>query len=465
LLALVARVPGLAERWFGEAAKLGAKVEEYAGPLAEAALAGADEDLRQAEGLLVAGREALAAGKLPEAAKAFSQAEKRYRQAESALAELASKYAQAEWYRTGKVAVEAARQTARRGVVESGAEKLYAQAVQLFQEKEFHDLKPLVDELKAQYGNTAVVTDAGRKPPFAELEKATSGLGPRLTVALSGKADFRSIQAAIDAAHGGELIEILDDGPYNEYLLIPAARTGLTLRGKRGRWPVVTSLVPKPQPDKAVLAVSGTRITLQRLILLKLDPLLGRALLLDNPPKFTADSLLLFAPPGQGCALQGRAQFAPSDTRVQNCLILGFFEGNNVALTFSNCIYPLDCGISLYDPVVFQSCTINTLVRCGEPSLIDCIVRDVIIDPNNPRAKIENCATFGQGRPPQEAKNSFLTNPMFRDPANLDYRLMPGSPCIGKASDGGDIGCRYTPEMIELCKVALELRRRGIINF
>jgi hypothetical protein len=54
---------------------------------------------------------------------------------------------------------------------------------------------------------------------------------------------------------------------------------------------------------------------------------------------------------------------------------------------------------------------------------------------------------------------------MFRDPSNLDYRLMPGSPSIGRASDGGDIGCRYTPEIVELVKVALELRRRGVIKF
>ena len=54
---------------------------------------------------------------------------------------------------------------------------------------------------------------------------------------------------------------------------------------------------------------------------------------------------------------------------------------------------------------------------------------------------------------------------MFVDPKNFDYRLMPTSPCIGKASDGGDIGCRYTPEMIELCKQALELRRKGILKF
>ena len=34
-----------------------------------------------------------------------------------------------------------------------------------------------------------------------------------------------------------------------------------------------------------------------------------------------------------------------------------------------------------------------------------------------------------------------------------------------KASDGGDIGCRYTPQMIEMCKIALELRAKGIIKF
>jgi len=34
-----------------------------------------------------------------------------------------------------------------------------------------------------------------------------------------------------------------------------------------------------------------------------------------------------------------------------------------------------------------------------------------------------------------------------------------------KASDGGDIGCRYTPEMLEILEKALELRRKGIIKF
>jgi len=54
---------------------------------------------------------------------------------------------------------------------------------------------------------------------------------------------------------------------------------------------------------------------------------------------------------------------------------------------------------------------------------------------------------------------------MFRDPANLDYRLRPGSPCIGKASEVGDIGCRHTPKLIELCQKAIELRRQAILKF
>jgi hypothetical protein len=41
----------------------------------------------------------------------------------------------------------------------------------------------------------------------------------------------------------------------------------------------------------------------------------------------------------------------------------------------------------------------------------------------------------------------------------------PTSPCRKKASDGGDIGCRFTPEMLEMLEKALELRKKGIIKF
>jgi hypothetical protein len=47
----------------------------------------------------------------------------------------------------------------------------------------------------------------------------------------------------------------------------------------------------------------------------------------------------------------------------------------------------------------------------------------------------------------------------------LAAKWAAGCPCIGKASDGGDIGCRYTPEMMEMIQKALELRAKGIIKF
>jgi len=53
-------------------------------------------------------------------------------------------------------------------------------------------------------------------------------------------------------------------------------------------------------------------------------------------------------------------------------------------------------------------------------------------------------------------------------------RVLPRCLRRGEEQDGGDIGCRYTPEMpvcvahtgrLEMLKLAFELRRKGIIEF
>ena len=102
-----------------------------------------------------------------------------------------------------------------------------------------------------------------------------------------------------------------------------------------------------------------------------------------------------------------------------------------------------------------------------ESVAVDCILGCVGSSDPRDQVRVEYCdilraSVHGAAIP---GKGCIRADPLFRDPANLDFRLMPGSPCIGKASDGGDIGVRYTPEMIELCEKALELPRAGILKF
>ena len=81
-----------------------------------------------------------------------------------------------------------------------------------------------------------------------------------------------------------------------------------------------------------------------------------------------------------------------------------------------------------------------------------------------------NCCNV-HGDPPRfineakPGKGCFSAAPQFRNPDLFDYRLKPTSLCRKRASDGGDLGCRYTPEMLEMLKLAHELRKKGIIKF
>jgi hypothetical protein len=122
-----------------------------------------------------------------------------------------------------------------------------------------------VEKLKGEYADTTVVQDTARQPSVAELEKATANLGRRITVRQDGKGDFTTIQAAIDAAEPGTLIEIEDSGMYHEQVVVK--KDGIILRGKRGCWPIISS--GGPLGAVANLAVlEAPDITLQRLVII-----------------------------------------------------------------------------------------------------------------------------------------------------------------------------------------------------
>jgi hypothetical protein len=58
-----------------------------------------------------------------------------------------------------------------------------------------------------------------------------------------------------------------------------------------------------------------------------------------------------------------------------------------------------------------------------------------------------------------------IKKPGFANPQKFDFRLTRSSPCRKRASDKGDMGCRYTPEMLEMLKLAMELRSKGLVVF
>ncbi|MFC1596432.1 protein kinase [Planctomycetota bacterium] len=447
VLALASKNPTAAERHFEEAQSLGAEIGPYLAPLAATALSQARQLVEAEE---------------------FSEGE-------ALLANLEAKYADTAWFASNRAAFEAVRAKAKAGIYEAEAEKLYTEAAELFQEEQLFDVKPLVERLKTDYTDSRAVGEAARQPSFAEMEEAVAELGQFITVRQDGQGDFTTIQAAIDAAPPNSLIEIQDSGPYNEKIVVGPTRERLTVRGGRGCWPIITSVGSTTNFPK-LLTIDAAQTKIERMVLLHFGGAGNhpRCVVVPHSSASLCSCILL----GGSCTLYG------GSAQVENC-VLGVTELNGrgfrvkdsicmsgrfmgrAKLTLENSLVrstaapPSECQI--------RGCTILGKLRLGaSPSTVfDSIMES--IESATPESRIDQCNLHGTA--PvfiDEAKpgnGCFAAPPQFRDPENLDYRLMPGSPGIDKASDGGDIGCRYTPEMIEIIQKALELRAKGIIKF
>jgi hypothetical protein len=426
LLALRSQDLSLAERSLEKARSLGASIEPYLETLAPRAFAKARE---------------------------FS-AEKEYEKAAAALESIEQKYGKTAWFAANRKQFDAAEAEVREGE----AEQIYAEAASLIASGDVFDARPLVERLKAEFATARAVTDAQRKPSFAEMDKATASLGRRIIVRSSGKADFRRIQDAVEAAVPNSCIEIQDNGPYNERIHIPPNKPRLVLRGGRGCWPIITD-GPGAQPT-SLLTFESEDATLERLVLIE-SGVRESCLLQHSGPAVEFRRCILYD-------VEGRGLFRTTSggkIAVANSLILSPIPANSIELTMTNCILTARARLVLFNPSDLRQCTAAD-VELSDPItpqvILDSII-DRFVETKPAPHRLENCA-FGM-KPGAETKNCIFDNPRFRDPANLDFRLTGRSPCIGKASDGGDIGCRYTPEIAEICRVALELRRRGFLKF
>jgi hypothetical protein len=451
--------------------------------LAGGLLASAAGDAALAENLLEQARSqgadisaylvGVAAASLTHAMELMEQ--EKFSEADVLLANIEEKYADTAWFVSNRPGIDAAKAEAKAGIYEAEAEKLYAKAKGLFEKEQLFDVKPLAEKLRGAYADSQAVTDITRKPSFTEMEKSVADLGNFITVRQDGKGDYTNIQAAIDAAPPNSLIEIQDNGPYNEKIEIQ--QEGLTVRGKTACWPIISSVGRVTGFPRLVVA-SARGTTIERLVLAHSGGAGSDQALLSG--EFRVRSAILWGEEPSYC-LHGNFDFetcalhvypcAKSRVVARDCFWMAgdFHTGlNHVALT-NVVIHKVDhMPLQLPLQSELRSCTIHVPVYVRKPAVVlgDCILPSVQSSQSD--TVIQFCNVYrnppfiDQAKP---GKGCFSQDPQFVNPTNFDYRLMPTSPCIGKASDGGDIGCRFTPGMIEVLQKALELRAKGIIKF
>jgi len=447
-----------AEGYLAKARELGADVERFRDPLAAAAFA-------QAKALL--DKQQLDA-------------------ALAALGDLVKRFADTPWLAANSDAVAEARRRAQTARREADAEKLYAAAAAFYKAGRLFDLMPLVDKLQKDFADTAVVRDAARQPSAAEMAKAVAKLKTMVTVAADGTAQHVVLQKAIDAAKPGDTIMILDDAIYNERLLIPRGKKGIRLLGKPGKWPILSARVGPERQIRRLVDVKAPDVTFEGLVFAvhkvegRSGPTMG-CIYVDGKP-VTVRSCIFYCEGSYGRAVynyNGR-------TTLDHCVFTTRSEING-ATAASNCVW-LHYSIRLYGSTrqkssftncvlhrvyastacAFRTCTITGRLDLNRgPNVVrDSIVRQV--DADEPDLELDYCCVFGRPGYSDFARpgpHCFTKNPQFLDMEEFDFRLRSVSPCRGKASDGGDIGCRLTPQMREMLKLAYALRRRGVIAF
>lgn len=452
ILSLVLRQPKTAEKYFDKARSLGAKVQGYMGPLAAAMLAKAEQ--------LVA-------------AKQFAKAK-------AVLATLDEKYGSVPWVVSQNERMAAVTAAAMSGQTNAEAEKLYARAAKLFNENDLFTLRPIVVKLQAEFPDSRGVTDAKRKPSFAKLAEAVKNLGVLITVRQDGKGDFKTLREAVISAPPKSMIEIQDSGTY-----CPGEITlkSTTLRGAKGQWPILREGKPN---GYLRIKLRGEGSGLEGLVFLACHAGFGievggevhrcslRRLIVKS---YVGYSWLKIGRDTQGTLLDGclivenlRSSLSgdkrAGQVTMRNCMWLnGEPESSNLSIRFENCLLP---SFKAGAPAEFDRCTVlgNLTFPNTGGSVLNSIIGRITV--TGAEVKIGFCnlvnkkATAGSAKPD---KTCFSVDPKFRNPANFDYRLKPSSLCRRKGEGGKGVGCTYTPEMIQILRKALELRRNRLIRF
>ena len=405
-------------------------------------------------------------------------AKKDYRLVEDLLVRVERMGAETPWLERVRPELALIRDRIREAVGASDLGLLYARAVEHFKRKEMFEVKQLVDQLKTRFAGNPALGEPVQGVTLREMADAVADLGRVLAVRRDGMGDFRTIEEALAAATPKGLIEIQDDGPYTEALTIPLGCGGLILRAKKGSWPILNSksLAAGARP---ILDVKAPNVTLAGLVLVESSGM-GEALRIRSTP-CQLRSCIIFSPPTS--KTMGFVTEAPSSCDIKTCVFVGSANLRGASEIHDSLWVETDIlvggqaiwtnvvllGKSVFEaPAGLRFATVMGVVslRAGPNSLLDSVMGTV--ESARADTRVEQCDVFGRlgfGGFARPGKGCIFGEPRFVDPAKLDFRLAPKSPGRGLASDGADMGCRYTPEMTEVIEKALELRRRGTLHF
>jgi hypothetical protein len=408
-----------AQKYFGEARSLGADTAAYTALLAARDFAAIRDLLKK----------------------------RNYAESEKLLTALQAKYGNLPWFAANKPELDAAAKEAQRGLHEKEAAAVYSQAAGLFRNGDLYEMKPLVERLKTQYADSAVAADPQRKPSLADLQKAVAELGPLLRVRKDGKGNFTTIQEAVNGATRNATIQIEERGPWAEQIKVPAGKEGLTIRGKKGRLPVITTAGAKNSYSENFV-VDAPKLALERLAIVRAESG-GGAISAEN----TSLSL-------RGVVVYGGIQ-GGKGVVAEDCVFSGHV-GFKASCSLENVL--VGGGVRCGADSQVRHCTITGLLHLAGMSGIvsDSIVHSIDAPADVP--KIEHCDVFGDNPYRNRAaagKKCLQEKPLFADEKGFDFRLQAGSPCRNKASDGNDMGFTYTVETKALADVAGELRSKA----